>query len=64
MVKQIEKPVTATWDMSISNADFAKLKRGVKAESMDNHWRFLVMTDEDLANEALELGGFSSAGLY
>ncbi|KAK7731107.1 hypothetical protein SLS53_008825 [Cytospora paraplurivora] len=54
MGSHIENPETASWGLSISDADFAKLKHNILAKSSDDRWEFLAMTDEELANEALE----------
>ncbi|GAB1312060.1 hypothetical protein MFIFM68171_02270 [Madurella fahalii] len=48
----MENPATASWGLSISDADFAKLKRGVRARDMDDRWIVKAMTDEELADEA------------
>ncbi|CZR63126.1 uncharacterized protein PAC_13023 [Phialocephala subalpina] len=48
----MENPLTASWGLSISDADFAKLKRGVRPRDMDDRWIFKAMTDEELADEA------------
>lgn len=47
----IENPVTASWGLSISDSDFAKLKRGLLARSSDDRWAFLAMSDEELVEE-------------
>ena len=52
----MENPATASWGLSISDADFAKLKRGVRARDMDDKWVFKDMTDEELADEATTNG--------
>lgn len=48
----MEDPATASWGLSISDADFARLKRGVRARDMDDKWVFMAMSDEELAEEA------------
>lgn len=47
----IDNPATASWGLSISDSDFAKLKRGFLARSSDDGWAFLAMSDEELAEE-------------
>ena len=47
----IQDPATAPWGLSLSGADFAKLKRGVRARDMDDRWVFLDMTDEEVEME-------------
>lgn len=47
----IKNPATAFWGLSISDSDFAKLKRGFLARSSDDRWAFLDMSDEELAEE-------------
>lgn len=47
----IENPTTASWGLSISDSDFAKLKRGLLAQSSDDRWAFLAMSDEELVEE-------------
>lgn len=47
----IESPATASWGLSISDSDFAKLKRGLLARSSDDRWAFLAMSDEELVEE-------------
>lgn len=49
----MKSPATASWGLSISDADFAKLKRGFRARDMDDKWIFKDMTDEALAEEDL-----------
>ncbi|KAF3771416.1 hypothetical protein M406DRAFT_354853 [Cryphonectria parasitica EP155] len=50
-MRAMENPATAFWGLSISDADFAKLKRGVRARDMDDKWVFIAMTDEELADK-------------
>jgi hypothetical protein len=45
----MENPATASWGLSISDADFAKLKRGFMPWDMDDRWVIKTMTDEELA---------------
>jgi tetrahydromethanopterin S-methyltransferase subunit H len=52
----MENPATASWGLSISDADFARLKRGVMPRDMDDKWIFKAMTDEELADEATTNG--------
>lgn len=47
----IKDPVTASWGLTISDPDFAKLKRGLLARSSDDRWAFLAMSDEELVEE-------------
>lgn len=47
----MENPATASWGLSISDADFAKLKRGFKAFDMDDKWVFRPTTDKELSDE-------------
>lgn len=47
----MENPATASWGLSISDSDFAKLKRGLLARSSDDRWAFLAMSDEELVEE-------------
>lgn len=54
-VTLIENPATASWGLSISDSDFAKLKRGFLARSSDDRWAFLAMSDEKLAEEHAQL---------
>ncbi|MCJ1417779.1 hypothetical protein MMC32_004124 [Xylographa parallela] len=42
----MEEPAIAPWDVSISNADFQKLKAGFKPEDMDDKW-LVSVTDLD-----------------
>ena len=42
----MEDPATALWDLSISDADFEKLKAGFEPEDMDDRWMVSV-TDLD-----------------
>lgn len=46
------EPGTAPWDVSISEADFAKLKAGVDSESMDDRWN-IWSTEESQNNNIL-----------
>lgn len=43
----MKNPTTASWDLNISDADFAKLKRGVRPRDMDDKWTFQAITDEE-----------------
>ncbi|GAB1317499.1 hypothetical protein MFIFM68171_07709 [Madurella fahalii] len=52
----MENPATASWGLSISDADFAKLKRGVRPRDMDDRWVFKAMANKELADEALTNG--------
>ncbi|PSS27712.1 hypothetical protein M430DRAFT_157856 [Amorphotheca resinae ATCC 22711] len=56
-IHTMENPATASWGLSISDADFAKLKRGVRPRDMDDKWIFKAMTDEELADEATTTNG-------
>lgn len=47
----INNPATASWSLSISDSDFAKLKRGLLARSSDDRWAFLAMSGEKLVEE-------------
>lgn len=47
-------PATASWGLRISDSDFAKLKRGLLAQDMDDKWAFLAMTEEELSEEQVE----------
>lgn len=51
--KPMKIPLTAPWDLSISDADVEKLRVGFKSHSMDDKWDLLV-EDPDKNN-----GGFS-----
>jgi hypothetical protein len=42
----MEDPATALWDLSISDADFEKLKAGFESEDMDDRW-IISVTDLD-----------------
>ncbi|MCJ1386771.1 hypothetical protein MMC17_009897 [Xylographa soralifera] len=42
----MEEPATAPWDLSISDADFEKLKAGFASGDMDDHW-IISVTDLD-----------------
>ena len=44
----MENPGTASWGLTISDADFEKLKRGIRARDMDDRWVFKPMKDEEL----------------
>ncbi|KAF8854025.1 hypothetical protein BDZ45DRAFT_729062 [Acephala macrosclerotiorum] len=48
----MENPATASWGLSISDVDFAKLKRGVRPRDMDDKWIFKAMADEATTNGA------------
>ncbi|CAN8104769.1 unnamed protein product [Discula destructiva] len=48
----MEHPETASWGLSISDADFAKLKRGVRPRDMDDRWIFQAMTCTETADYA------------
>lgn len=49
----MKDPATAAWGLSISDADYAKLKRGSLARDMDDKWAFIVLPEEEqLAEEA------------
>lgn len=52
-VYTMENPATAFWSLNISDGDFAKLKRGVRARDMDDRWVFKNMTDKELEDEAM-----------
>lgn len=46
--KPMKLPLTAPWDIPISDADVAKLKVGFKSQSMEDRWELLVENpDED-----------------
>jgi hypothetical protein len=38
-VEAMQEPATAPWGLSISDADFEKLKAGSKPQGMDDKWR-------------------------
>ncbi|KAK8032313.1 hypothetical protein PG990_002047 [Apiospora arundinis] len=38
MSNSMKEPATATWGLSISDADFEKLKKGFEPESWDDKW--------------------------
>ncbi|KAK4110395.1 hypothetical protein N656DRAFT_831000 [Canariomyces notabilis] len=59
-IKMIEKPQTASWDLSISDADFAKFRRSLLAKDMDDKWAFIPMTPQYLANQLI--GYFGTTG--
>ncbi|KAL9097944.1 MAG: hypothetical protein Q9165_000270 [Trypethelium subeluteriae] len=40
--KPMKKPLTAPWDVPISNTDMEKLNAGLRARSMDDKWEILV----------------------
>lgn len=57
IIMTMESPATASWDLRISIADFAKLKRGISPRDMDDKWWIKFMTaqevlDEEAANRA------------
>jgi hypothetical protein len=56
----IEKPKTASWDLSISDADFAKFRRGNVIRDLDDKWAFVPLTPQDLANQLI--GYFGTTG--
>lgn len=58
----IQNPATAPWGLRISEADFAKLKRGFLPRDMDDRWAFVLMTDEELAEAATTNGTSTNAG--
>lgn len=39
----MQRPATAPWGLSISDADFGKLKSGFEPRDQDDKWRFSVM---------------------
>ncbi|KZL86540.1 hypothetical protein CI238_05625 [Colletotrichum incanum] len=41
------EPVTAPWGLSISNADFAKLKAGLEPMDQDDKWRYTATDDSE-----------------
>lgn len=47
----MEDPATVSWGLSISDADFAKLKRGVRPRDMDDKWIFEEVTVEELTDQ-------------
>ncbi|KAH6868776.1 hypothetical protein BKA58DRAFT_387574 [Alternaria rosae] len=46
------EPATASWDVSISKADFAKLKAGFEPQNQDHKWR-IWHTQEGHSNNTL-----------
>lgn len=48
----MENPATASWDLHIGKADFAKLIRGVSPRDMDDKWWIRFMTDQEVSDEA------------
>ncbi|KUI59489.1 hypothetical protein VP1G_06764 [Cytospora mali] len=49
----MKDPATASWGLSISHADFVKLKRGFRPREMEDRWIFKTMTDEEVSDEAI-----------
>lgn len=47
-------PAAASWGLSISDSNFAKLEHGLRARIIDDAWATLAMTDEELLEEAAE----------
>lgn len=50
-IMTMENPATASWELRISNADFAKLKRGISPMNMDDKWWIKFMTDQEVLDE-------------
>jgi hypothetical protein len=42
--RAMQDPATASWDLPISSADFAKLKAGFEPQDQDDKWRFSSST--------------------
>lgn len=47
----IQKPATVSWGLTLSDKDFAALKRGCEIRDMDDRWAFIAMTDQELLDE-------------
>lgn len=47
----IQNPRRASWGITLSDKDFAALKGGCIIRDMDDRWRFVAVTDEELADE-------------
>lgn len=45
--KPIEVPLTASWDLPISDADVEKLKMGFKSRSQDDKWDLVIKDPDD-----------------
>jgi hypothetical protein len=43
----MEAPATASWDLSISNADFEKLKAGFESEVMEQRWDIVAKEPDE-----------------
>lgn len=50
-MQPIKNSATASWGLTLSDKDFAALKRGCKIRDMDDRWAFVAMTDQELLDE-------------
>lgn len=50
-MQPIRNPATASWGLSLSDKDFAALKRGCRIRDMDDRWAFVSMTDQELLDD-------------
>ncbi|KAJ9210253.1 hypothetical protein DTO166G4_8181 [Paecilomyces variotii] len=53
--KPMKKPLTAPWDLPISDADVEKLKVGFKCRNMDDKWDMLIEDPDENGNISLHI---------
>lgn len=53
--KPMKEPLTASWDLPISDADVEKIKVGFKSFSMDDKWDLLVEDSDENGNISVHI---------
>ncbi len=53
--KPMKEPLTAPWDLPISDADVEKLKVGFKSRSMDDKWDILIEDPDENDNISIHI---------
>ncbi|KAI0839950.1 hypothetical protein F5Y06DRAFT_265047 [Hypoxylon sp. FL0890] len=53
--KPMKEPLTAPWDLPISDTDVEKLKVGFKSKSMDDKWDMLIEDPDENGNISLHI---------
>lgn len=55
----MKEPATASWGLSVSNADLEKLKAGFQPKDQDDKWHYYVSTTESLISVHVARSAFN-----
>lgn len=53
--KPMKAPLTAAWDVPLSDADVAKIKAGFRSRNMDDKWDLLIEEPDENGNISLHI---------